>query len=173
MMEDFDYLSKFPESPIKRDLEKSSKYLKSTGRTTLCDVICTLNTAIPKKIKSSPNSPNKSPFSASATLPYADRKVTNALNALNSPGRGGKTKFEELKSFDIQERRNNGLKRERDEFMWKLYSEKAEQEWLQVKSATDIQRVYRGCQSRGKGAYYFERKYSTKTILINICNLTL
>ena len=60
-------------------------------------------------------------------MPYANRKVTNALNAVNSPGRGGRTKFEEMKTFEIHERRNNGLKRERDEFMYKLYSDKAEE----------------------------------------------
>ena len=80
-MDDFDYLSRLQESPSKRDLEKSSSNLVSTAHTTLCDIICTLNTAVPKRIKSAPSSPNKSPLSANATLPYSERKVTNSLNS--------------------------------------------------------------------------------------------
>ena len=70
-----------------------------------------MNTAVPKKVRSPFGGQNKtSNLSSNATLPYADRKVTNALNAINSPGRGGRTKFEEMKTFETHERRNNGLR---------------------------------------------------------------
>jgi tetratricopeptide (TPR) repeat protein len=67
-----------------------------------------------------------------------------------------------LKAVDVQDQRCNGLKRERDEFMWKLYSEKAETEWQQAQCAVVIQKVWRGCRSRPKGTYYLEKQQQKK-----------
>ena len=140
--------------PRGQDLTLTIPSVVTSNRTTSTLVLCTLNTAVIRNVKvDSPTKPKLS-MSAKATLPYASRRNTTSLNAINSPGKGGKTQFEDLRGLETHLQRNQELKEERDLYMDALYKEREEIEWIDYLSACKIQAIYRGFNVRGRSEEY-------------------
>ena len=124
------------------------KYINS-NRMTSATVMTTLNTAA--FVKGTRPPIFKESTSAIATLPQ--RKDNSSLRAEQSPGRGGKTKFEQLRGLDAHNQRCQSLLSERDDFFLSLYAEKKANEDMKDYCATLIQAVYRGYSKRPRRSY--------------------
>jgi tetratricopeptide (TPR) repeat protein len=124
------------------------RYINSC-RTTSASVMTTLNTAAFVKEARPPIF--KQSTSAIATLPQ--RKDNSSLQAMQSPGRGGKTKFELLRGIDAHQQRCQSLLAERDDFLMSLYAEKKANEEMRDYCATRIQAIYRGYSRRPRRGY--------------------
>jgi len=122
----------------------------SSYRTTLVNVMTTLSTASFVKGAAKPEI-LKWTTSEIATLPQ--RKEAVSLKAVMSPGRGGKTNFEKLRSLDAHYQRCQSLLAERDDYFLALYAEKQAKEDMQRYCATSIQAAFRGFNARPRMGY--------------------
>lgn len=105
-----------------------------TFRLTACDIMCTTNTKVmipEQKRSSAKDSPN-------AYIPY------EKLNRIKGQALEGITPFQRLKIAEIKVKRNNDLKRERNEYFWKIMQEKERHNESCCKAAIRIQKHFRG-----------------------------
>ena len=136
-------------TPTRSGLETTPTVYMASCRTTLVDVMTTLNTA--SHAKGAKPEIFKGKTSDTATLPQRMEQLS--LKSEQSPGRGGKTRFEQLKSLDAHYSRCQGLLNERDDYFLALYAEKQAKEDMMHYCATLIQARFRGFNARPRMGY--------------------
>ena len=136
-------------TPTRSSLETTPTVYMASCRTTLVDVMTTLNTA--SHVKGAKPEIFKGKTSDTATLPQRMEQLS--LKSEQSPGRGGKTRFEQLKSLDAHYSRCQGLLNERDDYFLALYAEKQAKEDMMHYCATLIQARFRGFNARPRMGY--------------------
>lgn len=138
--------------PTKLPMTLSNVCYVSSARTTVCDIMCTINTY--QQIEKSSVPINLR--SLVATLPYEKNKAGF---------RKGKTKFEDHKISEVKMRLIEELKRDRDDFFHKLKREKQEKDRIRGKAATKIQAIYRGYRQRPRPTPYVRRRKPVVSLL--------
>jgi len=149
MSSDLDLGSYYWMTPTRSGLDAAPTVCMSSFRTTLVDVMTTLNTA--SFAKGAKPEILKLKTSEIAALPQRTEAVS--LKSVMSPGRGGKTSFEKLRSLDAHYQRCQSLLDERDDYFLALYAEKQAKDDMQHFCATLIQAVFRGFNARPRMGY--------------------
>ncbi len=114
-------------------------------RSTLCDIMCTINTHKSFEVQSSEAFSD----SISASLPYKSSQVNSAAGA---------TRFQKLKISEIKHRKVDQLKRDRELYFNKLLVERYESNILRQSSAVKIQSLFRGYRKRPGMCDYSRQK---------------
>lgn len=128
--------------PTKQPMIMSNVCYVSSVRTTLCDIMCTVNSSINFDV---PPPPDKlRPLIA--TLPY---KGIQNVKPLKPP-----TRFQNYQNAQNKRQLVDEMRRERDAFINKLLSEKKELEQRKNFAATKFQAIFRGHKVRPKYTCY-------------------
>lgn len=120
----------------------------ATMRTTLCDIMCTRNTAF---MIPDPMPKKESDQVISAAFPYT--KPYGLVGPVI-----GSTKFQKYKIGDIKQSKILNLKRDRDEYMSRLQQEKSHIEFKRRKAAILIQAIFRGFRRRKNRCTYVPKR---------------
>lgn len=137
----------------------------STVRTTICDIMCTTNTA---RMASNPRvSASTEPLLVA--LPY--EKVKSFAGAFKAT-----TRFQKLKGEAINGQKMNELRQDRETFYYRMLRERQDVNALKNRAATRIQAAFRGFRSRPRNhAYHPQRKripnYSQNDMQDELCTL--
>lgn len=135
-------------------------YFVSTTRTTACDIMCTTNSALPEVLNSLPPPPNDP--SLVASLPYE-----KAPQSSISGQRKGATLFQKFRAGELVERKNVELRKEREDYMRKLFCDKKERDEKLYRAAVKIQKIFRGFRVRPRSYSYIPKKKRKKIFTQN------
>lgn len=127
----------------------------SSVRTTLCDIMCTVNASL---LHNSPRPP-ESLKPLTATLPYKRTKQKNLKSKIPN-----QTLFQKMIGGENQQRLDKELRKDRDEYFMQLRIEKEGIEKKRNKAATKIQALYRGYKKRRRPAPLYVRHKKRRKI---------
>lgn len=145
--------------PVFGPMTRMPSHFVSSVRTTACDIMCTTNSALPE-VKHLPPPPGEA--SLMATLPY------EKIGQLPSTGqRKASTLFQKFRSGENIERHNVELRKEREDFMLKLFTDKKERDNKLFNAAVKIQKIFRGYRSRPRKYGYIPRRKRKKVLSQN------
>lgn len=139
-------------------MTQQQPYYVSSTRTTMCDIMCTTNSALPD-VNRPPPPPSERPLLA--TLPY--EKAGHGF----PESKKGTTRFQKYKLEESMGRKNLDLKREKEEYMFKLLNDKRERDEKLRKACTKIQAAFRGYRARPKNYSYIPKKKRNKILTQN------
>jgi tetratricopeptide (TPR) repeat protein len=136
-------------TPTAQSMSISTMSFQNTLRTTVCDIMCIINTkdvyVLPSHQKSvSDKVTRKDTSSSGATLPF--KKTTRIVGNADK----GSTPFQKLKLAETKVVTNNQFHEERDHFFAEINEGRIQREILETESTTKIQAHFRGLRRRIK-----------------------
>ena len=131
-----------PVPPSARGMLVSRPQYHVTWRTTVCDIVCTINS---EKIKQDVPLPKKfkNVLGITATMPY-----TKEFRLADTVIEKDPTPFQKLKFRGHRKALNDELKRERLEFMDQIQTDKVRKMAVEYRAAQIIQSLFRGYRKR-------------------------
>lgn len=148
-----DELVYWSDVPVGKPLIISNVLYVPTLRSTVCDIMCTINTAHPIDLIKPPD--KLKPLHA--TFKYGKVK------GISQPTKNN-TLFQKLKAIEIKRDKDEQLKLDRDEFFRKLNAEKNDKDERCNFAAIKIQSTFRGFRARPK-TYSYIPKIKPKIVL--------
>lgn len=139
--------------PTKQAMVVSNTCYVSSVRTTLCDIMCTVNASLLFNVPR----PADSLKPLTATLPYKTTKQQSIKKKVQN-----ETLFQQMLNGENKQRMEKELKRDREVFFAELRKEKVEVEAKRNASATKIQALFRGYRKRRNPAKYVRHKKRRK-----------
>lgn len=138
-----------PMVPTKQPMSLSNACYVSSVRTTLCDIMCTVNASVLINV---PPPPDKL-RNLTAVLPGNRSSQRNIKKKVKNA-----TLFQNLILSENQQRVDFDLKRDREVFFFQLRKEKRDMEYKRNAAAVKIQALFRGFRKRRKPASYIRIK---------------
>ena len=135
--------------PTRQGMTLSSTCYISSVRTTLCDIMCTVNASIPVNMIPPPD--KLKPLSAK--LPYGKSGQYNLKKKVKHS-----TLFQEMMMTENQHRIEKELRKDREEFFAQLRKEKQVIDIKRNEAAVKIQALYRGFRMRRRPVEYTRRR---------------
>lgn len=124
-------------------------------RTTVCDIMCTTNTAYLEH-----DAPSLPPGEMPVTVNWPYEKATHGIPTdMKTTTRFQKFKYEETKS-----RKTAELRRDREAFMFKLYADKHAKQQRLHRAAVLIQSTFRGFKARPKPLNFVPKRKRMKLL---------
>ncbi|RYH20199.1 hypothetical protein EON65_24215 [archaeon] len=152
--------------PTKEGMSLANPCFVSSVRLTMCDIMCTTNSAHPTHQS---NKSRAGSDSILASIPY------EKVKSLSGPHKAT-TKFQKYKGEGVDRLRKDELKRDRREFYTNLFREKEEVNARRKRAATKIQATFRGYRVRPIKNRYIPLKkkihmYSQFEMQDDLCSL--